>query len=320
MNQPQMKQTKPYLLLIVSVLLVMSIGLLSASIYMYMKYPPNASASKPISNNLPKVNHLNATRDSLQKVYQATVKDLETEIQTTGAIGADSVTHRPEFDSTNFNRLQQDINTILVKDGNQVELDLVQAKIGELQSKLDMLRTINQNILKENFKLTALVKKLSAKQNTATQTVNSNKVTGAQFATNTQNFGTSNLVANQLQVMAFTRNDFLDKETNNAAEAEKIAGHFVVKNPSNNAITNEIMVVILQPNGRVLQNSTWETGIFYTKEGKQLYSNKLRFDQQAGETKKLQFAISADKFLPGKYQVQLYHNGVMIGKTTKNLQ
>lgn len=80
------------------------------------------------------------------------------------------------------------------------------------------------------------------------------------------------------------------------------------------------MVVILQPNGKVLQNSTWETGVFYTREGKQLYSNKLRFDHQAGENKKLQFAISADKFLPGKYLVQLYHNGAMIGKTQKLLQ
>ncbi|MBP6432163.1 MAG: hypothetical protein KA319_10375, partial [Ferruginibacter sp.] len=123
--------------------------------------------------------------------------------------------------------------------------------------------------------------------------------------------------ASQIKVTALSAED--DKETTTAEEVEKITGSFVVKNamPYKNA---EIIIVITQPNGKVLKNSAWETGIFETKEdGRKMYSQKIKFDYSKGETKKCNFSVIADNYPKGNYTLQIYHNGVLIANSVKTL-
>jgi glutathionyl-hydroquinone reductase len=76
----------------------------------------------------------------------------------------------------------------------------------------------------------------------------------------------------------------------------------------------------MQPNGKVLKNSAWETGIFETKEdGRKMYSQKIRFDYNKGETKRCNFSVIADNYPKGNYTFQIYHNGVLIANTVKTL-
>ena len=81
----------------------------------------------------------------------------------------------------------------------------------------------------------------------------------------------------------------------------------------------EIMVVLVQPDGKVVKSSAWESGSFETPEGRRIYSCKVRFEYSKGEAKRLSFSVNADKCVKGNYTVQLYQNGVMIAKSSKTL-
>jgi hypothetical protein len=111
-----------------------------------------------------------------------------------------------------------------------------------------------------------------------------------------------------------TNDDDVEKETE-ADETEKITGSFVAgKNNQNSSV--DVMVVVLQPNGKVLQNSIWETGTFDTPEGKNLL-HKMHIDCPKGEAKRLQFFFNTDKLKRGNYIVQIYYNGSVIGRMVK---
>jgi hypothetical protein len=82
---------------------------------------------------------------------------------------------------------------------------------------------------------------------------------------------------------------------------------------------SDIMVVVIQPNGQVLQKSEWEAGSFETTAGRKIYSCKLRCKTMQGESKQLNFSLDAETYLKGIYTLQLYYNGVLIGKAYKTL-
>ena len=80
-----------------------------------------------------------------------------------------------------------------------------------------------------------------------------------------------------------------------------------------------MMVVVLQPDGRVLKNSEWDSGSFNTPDGKKIYSYKLSFNYAKGEQKQLLFSLKADKYQKGNYTMQVYYNGILIGRVSKTL-
>lgn len=320
-----MKETKPFLLVIVSIFLLISVGLLSAAIYLYYKKPADLSIVTMIKNP-PVAISINSTRDSLEKIYSAAVKDLDTSFTATPTKYTDTLNAHPQYpDSLNnntantsaaFDKLRNEINTILQDKSPSADLELAKMKIGELQALVGLLKNKNTEITKENERLYALLKQLAAVGKTTDNTARSTSVENNSISKPPTDAA---LRVDNIQLSAISGNDFTEKETTMAEETDKLVGSFMVKNGGAQNTILEVMVVVLQPNGKVLQNSNWETGIFYTKSGKQIYSNKLRFDNNGGETKKLNFSLQADKYLPGKYTVEVYHNGLMIGKTTKIL-
>ena len=110
----------------------------------------------------------------------------------------------------------------------------------------------------------------------------------------------------------------MNKETSKAEQTEKLSGSLVLAGNANSG-SGEIMLVVIQPDGAVLQTSDWETGIFYTSAGKQIYTKKLRFNSNDADIKKIDFSLQADKYLPGKYTVELYYGGALIRTLTKIL-
>ena len=87
----------------------------------------------------------------------------------------------------------------------------------------------------------------------------------------------------------------------------------------NSQLTNaEMMVVLLKPDGRVLKTSGWDSGTFNRPEGKKIYSYKFSFNYTRGEAKRLVFYSCGSAQL-GNYTMEVYYNGLMIGKTTRSL-
>ncbi|MEP6713317.1 MAG: hypothetical protein ABJA37_12905, partial [Ferruginibacter sp.] len=92
-----------------------------------------------------------------------------------------------------------------------------------------------------------------------------------------------------------------------------------VKNKSSQNYIVEMIIVVLQPDGKVLQKSTWESGAFHTKAGNKIYSCKIQANFNSGEAKRLHFWLASDKYQKGNYNMQVYRNGILIAKITKAL-
>lgn len=109
-------------------------------------------------------------------------------------------------------------------------------------------------------------------------------------------------------------------ETNNAEQTSKINGSFVLKNMQSDIKKGDIHIVISKPDGKLLQSSTWDAGTFETSNGRRIYSTKVKYDCDVGESKKINFTISADQYPKGNYSFDFYQNGYIIGKAVKVLQ
>jgi len=314
-----MKEPKPYLLTIVSIFLIVSVLLLATTAYLYFKKP---SALTAISQG----NNLSSnTRDSLKKIYTATIKDLDASFAAIPANYTDSLekqdenidspVKKAEDSSHPFDKLRNEISRILSDKSSNADFELAKTKINELQLMVDVLKNKNNQIIKENEKLYNMLKLYTGrkKNNPELKTVEVPQISSQ------KNNPVAILMADNILLSAVTTTDFIDKETNQAETTDKLVGSVTLKNNSNQNNISEVMVVIRQPDGKVLQNSNWETGVFYTKEGKQIYSKKLRFNNSAGEARKLNFSLEAEKYFPGKYTIEVYYDGSIIGRAVKML-
>lgn len=323
-----MRENRSSLLLIVSLLLfLMSFVILCT--WGYNEYYGNREKSKSTgivkgdSATIAKAarDAANATRDSLQKIFIATIKQLDKRFDST--LNFASSIQTPLQERLNeFFLLKTEISDILKDRDNDADLGLARQKITELQKKINELAGRNTEVEQENKRLYALLKQLSAENKVPEQNARpvSFENKPETKAAPEKNLGVENVfMAYDLRLSAFTIADNKELETYQAMETDKFIGSFVVKN--NHALNNvaEVFIIIVQPDGHVLQKSTWESGTFETLEGRKIYSCKLRFDYTKGEPKKLLFSISSEKFMKGNYTMQVYYNGSVIGKMSKSL-
>ena len=136
---------------------------------------------------------------------------------------------------------------------------------------------------------------------------------------NTSSSGTFFSVTD-MSVTGLAEDDNRYIETNLAEKTNKINGSFVLKNEHSDIKKGDIHIVISKPDGKLLQSSTWDAGTFETSSGRRIYSTKVKYDCDIGETKKINFSISADQYPKGNYAIDFYQNGYIIGKTVKVLQ
>lgn len=267
----------------------------------------------------------NATRDSLQKVYAATVKQLDSKLDSTWNY-ADSLKGPLDVKLNEFFKLRNEISTILKDKTSNANLGIARQKINELQKKVEELVGRNKDVEQENKRLYAMLKQLSANTNSKEpdqQNIRPVVFENKPAAESTANSNTSNtsglFIASELRLAALTETDNKEIETSQAMQTDKLVGSFTVKNDNSQNNNAEVMIVVLQPDGKVLQKSSWESGTFSTHEGKKIYSCKMRFDYNKGEVKRLNFSLSGDKYMKGNYVMQVYHNGLLIGKLSKTL-
>ncbi len=295
------------------VLLIVSSIILAISSYKYFIKTPNVTEPKFVV----KVSSKKITeRDSLQKIYNTTLNDIDNNLKLEAQLTTDKDAQARLAD---VNLLREEIATLLKDQTNDANLANAKRKIEELQLKVAILQNRFTGVESENRRLQALLQQL----------MSANK--GNSISTNTSTFSekpkanderpnNNNSVATTaagLHLFTVLENNNNQQETDAADEAEKIIGTFLLKNISKNA-NAEVMVVVLQPDGKVVKNSVWESGIFETKEGKKIYSHKISFER-ALEEKQLNFSLTPDNFIKGDYTLQIWYNGKMIGKTIKTL-
>lgn len=324
-----MKDSKSILLLVVSVLLLLvSFALLWTWGYQFSNFTKEKSGTVYIIKDSTEA--ANATRDSLRRVYTATIAGFN-ELDSTWT-KADSLKTDLDIKLSEFYKLRNEIGELLKNPASKEDIATARIKINELQVRVDALKTRNTEVEQENKRLQAMIEQLRNTANNENLTNSNSPVTSGSMANTREpssqsrpavstdkNPATNIFSTSDLRIAAMMVDEGREMETTEALQTDKIMGTFVVKNSNMPINSAEVYVVLVQPNGKVLQNSAWDAGAFQTKEGRKIYSCKLRFDYSKGEPKKLSFSLSGDKFEKGNYTMQLYHNGMMIGKATKTL-
>ena len=311
-----MKNVRSILLLTVSFLLFLaSIALLWTWGYrLYVKGPnENAKAGVTTKDALaaPGTKH-----DSLQSVYTATVNKLDERLDSASTT-QDSLKGQLDMKLGEFYRLRNEIVVLLKNHGSDASLELARQKIESLQQKVKDLLNRNMDVENENKKLAAVLQQLAGNTNTpatVAQRTNYNASMPVQ-----KNDNGSVLTVSDLRLAAMTVENDKELETTQARQTQKLVGSFIVKDNGSQPGNNEVVIVVLQPDGQVLKNSAWESGTFITDEGKKIYSYKLRFDHKRGEARHLLFSLSSDRYSKCNYTMQVYYNGVLVGRLLKTL-
>ena len=306
-----MRENKYDKLLLASVgLLVLSAVMLLISGYnIYFKKHTIPTVTKAAAANVfaPKL------RDSLTKIYTNTINDIDDHFNLTASAATNPDT---KVKIAELGKLRQEIVTLLANKNNDADLQLAKVKIEDLQQKVALLQNKYTGVETENKRLQQLINRLlNSKQNLtqsrSTIVIKYQKPSTVPVANN----GVASAAA--LHLFALAGNNKNGQETNTADDAEKIVGTFTVKNlPAKG--NGELLIVVLQPDGKVVKNSVWESGTFESADGKKIYSRKL-YAETTNEEKQLNFSLTPERFSKGDYTMQIWYNGNMIAKMTKTL-
>jgi predicted SpoU family rRNA methylase len=260
---------------------------------------------------------LSINRDSLKLAYNNTLSEIDNNLKLdfNTAISKDAQAKLEEM-----SKLKIEIATLLKDQSSDVDLKNAQLKILDLQQKVMLLQGKSSSIEAENKRLQAIVNQLLSSKK-STETVNTEKTFYYDKPTETIEKiksiekTTTAAAAFGLHLFAVSSNNNKQQETNIADVADKIIGSFSLKNNSNDA---ELIVVVTQPDGKIVKSSVWDSGTFNTKDGKKVYSKKINVDA-VGDDKQYNFSLTPDGFLKGNYTLQVWYNGSMIAKTVKRL-
>lgn len=257
-------------------------------------------------------------RDSLAKIYSVTINELDNRLDSSQN-STDSLQNQLGEKLKELNKLKNEIGNILKnRTVSKSDLSLARKKIAELQQKVDELNSQNTSIEKEKNRLNGVLQQLTKEIDGLQQNIH--RLNDENKNLNEKINLASFFVASEMSLNAIEVKKQKEQETFTARKADKFVVAFLVQNPIHDFTNTEVAVVVIQPDGQVLQNSDWDAGTFETKtQGTKSFTRKIKFDYTKGEQRKTIFSLDNEKFQKGTYILQLWHKGVMIGQTTKKL-
>lgn len=244
-------------------------------------------------------------RDSLQKIYASTWQQINRQLDA-ATTDADSIQGNMDMKYQEFSKIRSEIARILDANKTPSQMDAARLKLAELQVRLEDWRKKYNDVAAENQRLSALLRQLASTPVNEKRPVISNAPAPVIPVSN----NAANLPAMQVQAWQLKAEEDDDRV--------RLRGSLEVTN-NDNVSSVEMFVVILQPDGKLLKQSGWDSGSFQTREGTKIYSCKLRFDCAKGENKSLNFSVPSGSLQKGMYSIQVYHKGVMVARGNKSL-
>jgi len=259
-----------------------------------------------------------AIKDSLNKIYSATIKDLDNRLNYS-RVNADLLQSTLDNKLNEINRLKSEIGGILNKRHfSKNDLGTAKQKIKELQQRVNELRGQKLTMEEEKKQLTTVLEQLT--QNVDTLQQNIRRLSTENELLNEKISLASIFIASEIKIEAIQVKKSGEQLTSHAKKTDKLVASFVVQNRVNQFSNAELTTVLIKPEGQVMQSTVWDSGSFDTKnEGKKNFTRKIKFDYEKGEQKNLLFTIDTEKCQKGIYTLQLWHKGIMIGQATKKL-
>lgn len=286
---PKSPKEYPFLTGVIVALMALSLGLLILTAWSYFRN--NTASSRTDSGNEKSRTILPPTGPDYRKVPAST--------------SIDSENARPSESTHTFSRLREEVDNLLLNQRNPGD-----SATAALVGKLLIMSNVNRELEGENLRLREQLGKTGG-------VPHANEGNGLQLVKPEE---LPRISADEVQLTAFAGKQNVEVETGSATETEKVGGSFRLLNAGNRPSVAEIAVVVVQPDGTVMKNPGAEAGIFYTGQARRECSGKLRVTQNPGESRHINFSFTSARFSPGKYLLEIYQNGTLIGQSAKILQ
>lgn len=293
-----------YLLTLALIVITVAFTLISVWGYRFYFSKKNAhSAIVPVNQNA--AGNKTTNDGGMQQLRsESAIRQLNDPADT---IEYDSSDHELAVKIMEFNKVKNEIALIL-KERSSSKDSTAETKIAALERNIEELRNENMAITKENARLNQMVTQLLEKKQKEKEQKPPYEQSKQQPALSLP------LLVSHLRFAAYNN----DQETWLASQAKKLVGSFEINVKAENR-TTEIYIVILKPNGQVLLNASGTAATFKTNTGRKTCSAVVYFDNARDNHKRLQFSINSKGFNKGKYVMQIYHQGIMIGRLQKIL-
>jgi len=308
-----MRDSKTLFLMILALVLVTSSFVLISiwGYHYYFQHKNDQPVSKATEKKLPETSP-QVHQDSAHNFTDSTVSLLDSQFQNKGLNNSDSLSKTLQLKLIEYKKIQGEIEEIL-KNKEVLKNKVDEAKkINQLQKNIDSLKKRKEEMLNENEKMNQILTQKEQLRSAPAKTDN---------LKNTKNIQPTSLplLVSHLNFVAINGKGDYEKQTMLASQATKFEGSFEINiNPKmNNA--SEIFVKILQPNGRPILNASSGFSVLEAETGKSAYSVVLHFDKNKDNHTRLKFSITSDVFHKGRYTMQIYHNGIMIGRMQRTL-
>lgn len=303
----------------ITFLILLAVFLLLAAFVLLMIWAFVFNMGKPEKGNkanetkTAKLHPANTANNAQQEKYEATWSQLNQQLDVANS-SADSIQANIELKYNEFTQIRKDIAQLLDDSKTPAEMEAASDKLLLLQQRLDEWRKKYNDVAAENLRLSNLLRQLTGNNSRPAASPvsinNTNSLPSKDAEVSPATDGTTAPQGVQAQLVQLRA----ETEGDNA----KIKGNLDVSSNFNTASV-EMYVVITQPDGKPLRQSGWNSGSFDTREGARIYSCKLRFDIDKGQNKTLNFTVPTNSIQKGTYNVQVYHKGQMIARSSKSL-
>ncbi len=261
---------------------------------------------------------LDSSKNQVQKEYEDALLRLDAMTGANSKLDSLVKTRDKELEQT-----KSRIKTLVNKQ-NATAADLAEAKslIKELNGKIDgyvaeieRLQGENQQLTTEKNTLTT--QKAELEQNLSTTT------SAKQAAEEKVDIG-STLHASNFKITAINeKSGGKEKTTSTAKRADKFRISFQLdENLIAPSGVKDLYILVTDPAGKLVSEQGLNSGTFTTrKDGEKQFTNKVSVDYEQGAVKAVSFDLKqTDKYQPGNYKVEVYHNGFKIGENTVTLK
>ncbi|PKP46036.1 MAG: hypothetical protein CVT95_07685 [Bacteroidetes bacterium HGW-Bacteroidetes-12] len=226
----------------------------------------------------------------------------------------------------------QELSTELAAEKEKIEELLKKAKgkdwtIHQLKKETESLRKIMQGFVVQIDSLNQLNNKLTEENKVVKTKLTDEQQKTKELVDKNENLSGIVTVASYLKAQGLTasgikvKSDNTGKENDRAKKIDKIRTSFTIQK---NTITipgkKWIYVRILTPDGRVLSEKTDDSNKFDFNGVRGLYSAKKEIDYKNEELNVTIDWIKTEEFPVGEYNVEVYADGVDIGKTKFSLK
>jgi len=307
----QQTPTKSYKNVIIGVL---AFALIGVSAYSLVE---KNSSGKTIENQQAQIAMVNDEKSEIQKSFDESLVRLDS----MSGLNTD-LSNKLADKNKEITKAKSEIRSILNK-RNATTNELTRAKeliatlnetITGMQQEVARLTQENQTLTQDKMVLTQEKEKLT-EDLTATTAVKEELTKKVDVAST---LNASNIAITPVNV----RKNDKEKITSTAKRVDKLVISFDVNNRIAEPGTTDIYVLVTGPDGKLVSTEALGSGTFTTREeGEKEYTTKLPVELETATKKNVEFAFSpGENFVQGKYTVQIYQNGFIIGEGVKELK